>query len=173
MPLARRAIDSWFRPIDPIRLDLFTRGFALTLLVYLGYRFLHPYEWLTSAGFHSAFFHQQLFGRGLPLLMPVWAVPFFGVLICGCVLAVIVGWRSQLMCRLLVPQLIYIQLGDSYSASTMNKLYIAVLVLLAVAPEPHRIGGQWRQSAWPQRTLQLTLMVFYFNAGIAKALHGD
>ena len=52
-----------------------------------------------------------------------------------------------------------------------------VLLALALAPAPRlvREGGEMveRQSIWPVRVLQATLLIQYFGAGACKVLHGD
>jgi len=73
--------------------------------------------------------------------------------------------------------IVYVTAADAESAFTVNKLFIVGYLVLALAPAPVlvEIDGRrvWRQSAWPLRVLQSTLLIQYFTAGTCKIFHGD
>jgi len=174
-----RVMEFWFRPIDPIRFDMFERAFATTFLIYMAVWFTEWKEWLTDWGFHlseasRAFAHPPPYPT-----LPVWAVPIFGVAMFGSTLAFILRWRPRVMIWIMLACAAYVWRVDRESAFTLNKFYVLFFSLMAVSPK-----AQWvvlgegeapvlRQSAWPVRTVQATLIIQYFTAGHAKMFNGD
>jgi hypothetical protein len=174
--LARRLESFGFGGIDPLRLQVFRALFAMTLLVYMADRAQTPYEWLTWEGFHVS----PEFSRGYrwrpPLLPTSWVVPFLGLYFAS-VVALIVGWKTRVTTWLVLGCTAYVTSADAQSAYSMNNMYLFGLLALALAPAPRSFSENGvtvsRQSAWPVRVLQATLVVQYFAAGACKAIHGD
>jgi hypothetical protein len=159
---------------DPIRLDAFRVVFAGSLLLYLHAWWQEPYEWLTQVGFHISRASSPF--ATAPLL-PVAALPLFGLLMFGAVGALLFGWRLPLSTLMVLAFVVYVTFADIAAAFTMNKIFIAGLAVLAVAPTGayFRVGATQSapgQSVWPIRILQATLLVQYATAGWCKVLHG-
>jgi hypothetical protein len=173
-----RLLAFWFEPLDPVRLDSFRRAFAASLLIYLGTWFMNAYEWLTDHGFHyTAATERAGLAPPLPTLPPA-LVPWFGLLVLVCTGALMLGWKPRLFTWLTLGVAVYAQLVDQNSAFTINKLFIVGFLILALAPAVRRIPGDdgrpvERQSAWPLRTLQATLLIGYATAGWCKIFHGN
>ena len=170
-----RLLDFWFEAVDPLRLDTFRVLFASVLLLYLGVRLLHPYEWLTSFGLHYTA-ETRLGIDPVPWpLLPAFLVPPFVALLVGSIVCVIVGWRARLFLWVVLALVVYIQYVDWLTISTPNKLFIVGFAVLALAPPRSRLGdgGELRQSAWPVRVLQATLLIQYLTAGTCKIVFGD
>jgi hypothetical protein len=165
-----------FGGVDPIRLQVFRSLFALTLLVYVFDRSQTPYEWLTWEGFHVSPEYTRGYKVRPPLLPPSLVVPFLGAYMWSIVL-LIVSWQPRVMTWIVFSGTAYITVADAQSAYGMNTIYIYGLAALGLAPSPREIreGGRLivRQSAWPLRVLQATLLVQYFGAGVCKIFHGD
>jgi hypothetical protein len=177
--LPRRVLDVWFAPVSPHRLRFFERVFALTFLYYMADWFQDGYEWLTPFGYHIARGHQNpIYPEPWPPL-PEPMLPLFAALVFGSTLAVVFGVGRRVALWLLVGSCIYIELADLLSAFTLNSLYNVTFFVLAIQPRPRpvRIEGEavstLRQSAWPIRIIQATLMIQYGTAGMCKLLHGD
>jgi hypothetical protein len=174
-----RAMEFWFRPVDPVRLDTFERVFALTFLIYMAAWFTHATEWLTAWGFHVSVASSPVSQPAPYPLLPAWAVPFFGVAMFGSTLAFILRWRKRAMIWIMLACAAYVWRVDRETAFTLNKFYVLFFSLLAVAPAPRLVSlreGEepvLRQSAWPVRVIQATLIIQYFTAGHAKMFHGD
>lgn len=172
-------IDAWlFGGVDPVRLDTFRRCLALTFFIYMGYWFLHAGEWLTDAGFHYTAETERMHYPDPWPTMPGWAVPFFGLVLFGSTLGLVLGWRSRILVWVVLGCALYVQRVDAISSFTLNKLYIASFAVLACAPRPVSAGGaegegRMIQSAWPIRVLQATLLIQYGTAGLCKVVHGD
>ncbi|MDJ0729557.1 MAG: hypothetical protein QNJ33_06140 [Crocosphaera sp.] len=172
-------LNFWFEPIDVIKFDTFRRFFALTFLVYMAAWFRHPYEWLTSEGFHFTAETKQWFHINPFPLLPHWAVPLFALLVFCPTFVVIFSKRYRLAAVILLAVAIYIQNVDNVSSFTLNKFYIVFFALIAVSPQPQLISlpdgsnGVLRQSAWPVRVIQATTLIQYFTAGTCKVLHGN
>ena len=64
---------------------------------------------------------------------------------------------------------------DVLSASTPNKLYVAVYAILAISPGYQRApcGGGLLGSVLGMRVIQATLILEYLAAGTSKAFYGD
>ncbi len=166
-----------FGPVDPSRLALFARFFALTLLVYVADRARHASEWLTDVGYHTpAAIEFPNYPPGLPLL-PSWLVPWFLTVFFAAAGAVVLGFRARWLFALVFACVFYVTFADTVSAFTLNNVYLFGFALLALAPRPVRIDfrGELRewQSAWTLRILQATMLIMLFTAGLAKAVHGD
>lgn len=162
-------LDRWFAAISPARLRLFERVFTCTFMAYCGAWFAGGEEWLTTRGFHfTAELTSSSYPAPLPPLPPAW-LPYFAVLLFGAPLCVVLGVLRRPALAVTLGCAVYIQLVDVYSAFTLNKLYILGFLLLLLAPPP----VQGRQSAWPARIIQATLLIQYFTAGLCKVLHGD
>ena len=171
-------MDMWYRPVHPGRLRRFEQAFVISFLYYMAERFRYAGEWLTAEGFHltaatKSWYHVTPF----PLLTD-WMVPVFGGILFGCGLSVIFGWQRRLCTTVLLICAVYAQNVDLVSAFTLNKFYILVFAVLAAqppadeyeAPDGRRV---LRQSGWALRTLQATLIISYFGAGICKVAYGD
>jgi hypothetical protein len=175
----KERVLSWaFGPVDAIRLDWFRRAFALTFLLYMGYRLTDWREWLTAYGYHHDAFTATCF-KGLPLpLLPPWLVPVFALAALGSSLALVLGKWVRPMTILAAASAFYAQRVDEMSAFSLNKYYVAIFVLLAFAPTPERLDPDVPRStrvvsAWPVRIVQVGLCIQYCTAGICKVAHGD
>lgn len=175
----RKAQMSWFEAVHPVRLDTFQKVFALTFLAYTGFWFLNAYEWLTPYGFHYTA-ETQFYSLPTPLPpMPRFIVPVFGIVLFGSTISLVVGWKARVMVWVALGCAIYIQLVDMTSSNfTLNKLYIVIFTVLALAPPAREFPSQsgkpsLLQSAWPIRIIQSTILIQYFTAGMCKILHGD
>ncbi|MGE0269263.1 MAG: hypothetical protein AB7S78_12500 [Candidatus Omnitrophota bacterium] len=168
----------WFAPVHPVRLRMFEKAFVFTFLLYMLERFRYAGEWLTAEGFHlteatNNWYHITPF----PLLS-AWQVPVFAVVLFGSIAGVFTGRFRNIFMAVLFFCAVYVQQVDIISAFTINKLYIAGFAVLALAPaaRPFTLdSGEtvMRQSAWPLRTLQLTMFIQYFTAGTCKVMYGD
>jgi len=173
-----KMLDFWFAPLPPVRLRVFERVFALTFILYMSAWLHGAGEWLTTAGFH---YPLDISDRGfsIPLApLPPGALWLFVVVLIGAPTLVVLGkWRRPALLVTLACAF-YVQRVDTYSAFTINKLYIVGFLILLLAPTVRAVpigGGQTadRQSAWPVRVIQATLMIQYGTAGICKMAHGD
>ena len=179
MRLGSRLFNAWFAPIDPTRLATFERVLSITFLLYMAERFKHAYEWLTARGYHTTHETKAWFQIDPFPLLETWMVPIFGVILFGSTLALIVSWKPRWLVWVVLACAVYVQYVDPPSAYTLNKLYIVCYSVLALTPRTReyyaRRGGETvkRHSAWALRTLQLTILVQYFTAGLCKVFHGD
>lgn len=151
----------WFAPVPAIRLAAFRQVMLFTLVFYLVERWRFAGEWLTAAGFHPT--GDPLFGPKFPLVPGAW-LPGLGVLLFGSVGLAIFGVARRSMLVVALALVIVVSGIDPVSAFTLNRLYIFVLVILALAPRV-RDG---LTPAWPERMLQVHLLVHYFAAGLCK-----
>jgi len=172
-----RLLDFWFAPVRPARLRTFEKAFALSFILYMSAWLHGAEEWLTTLGFHYPLdISDRAFSVPLPPLPPSLLWPFVIVLIGAPLLVIVDRWRRP---ALLVATLcaFYVQRVDTYSAFTINKLFLVGFLLLFLAPRPEEVtvDGERtrRQSAWPLRILQATLLIQYGTAGICKMAHGD
>lgn len=183
----RRVLRFWLDPVDAVRVRLFECLFTLSFLIWMGRCFTTWEEWLTEEGFHLN--AQELRSMGYPepwpLLVP-WQVVCLAGLICISAALVLwpVGrpnwrwsaptWLRRIGLTGLFLCALYVQRVDYMSAFTLNKLFVGIYAILAVAPGIWREQetGRLLQSAAPLRVLQGTLILQYFAAGIAKA-NGD
>ena len=172
---ASRLLDFWFEAVDPVRLDTFRVLFSIVLLLYLGVRLLHPYEWLTSFGFHYTAETQLAVNPAPWPLLPAVLVPPFVALLVGSIVCVIVGWRLRITLWVVLAMVVYVQFADWLTVNTPNHLFVVGFLVLALAPPLRSQGpdGSQRHSAWPVRVLQATLLIQYFTAGTCKVVFGD
>lgn len=162
----------WLAPQDALRVRVFEVLFTISFLVWMGRCFLSWEEWLTADGFHLT--KEELNAMGYPDPWPLlsgWQVMLFAVATFACGLLLIANmWRR---CALVVLFLcaLYAQRVDFMSAFTLNKLYVGVYALMAIAPGMVRDEktGRLMQSAALLRVVQATLILHYFAAGLAKA----
>lgn len=168
-----RALQWAFGPGDGIRLDLFRRAMAWTLLLYTLAWGRSAVEWLTPAGFHPSTEATQGFQLPVPLLgeTSVWLVLGIYVAALG---AVVLGYRPRLASVLVLMGLVYVSTADRLAMFSMNKTFMVTFALLVVAPLHRTPSGEWRlRSVWPVRVLQATLILLYLGAGLCKAVYGD
>lgn len=170
----RKLAAIWFGPTDGVRVELFERLLTYGLFAYSLSWWQHAPEWLTRDGYHPS----AAASHGLQL--PVPALPpellwWFGALYFGSMVAVAMGLGRRVTLPILWVCLLYVTTVDRLSAFSMNKIYLVVYLVLWLAPL--RTGTDESDtrlaSAWPLRTLQATLILQYFGAGICKAVHGD
>lgn len=172
-------LDLWFEPIQPARLRVFEKAFAITFIYYVASWGLFAREWLTTEGFHfSAEATSASYPPPMPPLPPEWLVPFMVVIFAAPTFVILgIGRRPALFITFVCA--IYIQLVEIAAAFTLNKLYIMFFLVLLIAPRPQKVAvegeeePQLRQSAWPVRLIQSTLIIQYCSAGICKVAHGD
>ena len=166
----RRLADLWFGPTDGVRVALFERVLTYGLFIYSVSWWQHASEWLTRDGYHPS----SAASNGLQLQVPALPVEllwWFGALYFGSMVAVALGLGRRVTLPILWCCLLYVSTVDRLSAFSMNKIYLVVYLVLWLAP--FREGGDRLASAWPLRTLQATLVLQYFGAGVCKAVHGD
>jgi hypothetical protein len=162
-----------FGPGDGIRLDLFRRAMAWTLLLYTLAWGRWATEWLTPVGFHPSPEATRGFQLPVPLLgeTSVWIVLGVYALALG---AVIVGYRPRLASVVVLCSLVYVSTADRLAMFSMNKTFMVTWALLIIAPLTRTKAGEWQlRSVWPIRILQSTLILLYFGAGLCKAVYGD
>ena len=141
----------------------------------MGRCFVTRQEWLTTAGFHltAEELHAMGYPAPWPLLDPWQALVFAGTIVAAAIALFVNCWRRLVLVVLFLCAL-YAQRVDFMAAFTLNKLFVGVFAILALAPgirtDPE--SGVARQSVTPVRVLQATLILQYFAAGIAK-LNGD
>jgi vitamin K-dependent gamma-carboxylase-like protein len=163
-------------PVDPIALDTFRVALGLSFFVYVLAWWQGAEEWLTPAGFHISSVAAGILGPVAPLV-PRGALPFFGLLLFGSTLLLIVGWKLRYVTWIVFALAVYVTYADLLTAFTLNRIYIAAFLVLALVPQ----GSYWSierraprmQPAWPLRILQATIVIQYFTAGWCKAAHGD
>jgi hypothetical protein len=169
--LIRRWETFWYGGVDPIRLVAFRWAFAWSLLFYVVTWLRHGPEWLTEAGFHPS---SSVYAPRLPLLSEALLWPF-ALVYCGAALSIALrptaGRHLRIATAAVLGGTIYITLADPVSAFTLNRLFIVGFLVLLLAPSPR--SEPPRQTAWPVRVLQGTLILQYLGAGACKALWGD
>lgn len=154
---------------------VFESLFTITFLLWMGRCFLSWEEWLTADGFHLT--REELNALGYPDPWPLlqgWQVPLLALAIFGSGALLIANrWRRIALITLFLSAL-YAQRVDYMAAFTLNKLYVGVFALMALAPGMVRDAstGRLMQSAALLRVLQGTLFLQYFAAGLAK-VEGD
>jgi len=174
-----RFLNLWFFPSDPVRLEIFQKVFAFTFLMYTFAWFQYAFDWLSPYGFHLTPATKDWYNTNPFPLIPMHLVPQFGMVMFGSTIAVILGWHSRIFIWLVLACAIYIQDVDIISSYTLNKLYIVVFFILALAPRPIKFSGKssgksvYKQSSWPIRIIQITLLIQYCVAGLCKVIHGD
>ncbi len=171
-------LNMWFAPISPARLRIFEKAFTLTFIYYVANWGLYAREWLTTDGFHfSTDLTNYAYPDPVPPLPPEWLIPFMIVLI-GAPTLIVLGVFRRPALFVTFCCAVYIQLVEIAAAFTLNKLFIVFFLLLLLVPDPEKIKveghdePQWRQSAWPVRIIQSTLLIQYCTAGICK-MNGD
>lgn len=169
-----QAALAWaFGPVDGIRLDVFRRAMAWSLLLYTLAWSRNAAEWLTPAGFHPSPEASLGLQMSIPLLGPV-SVWVFLALYMATMLAVVFGVGARWASGLVLAGVLYVSTADRLAAFSMNKLFIVVWAILVCAPWQRGEDGALRlRSAWPLRILQGTLLLEYLGAGLCKAVHGD
>lgn len=158
----------WFGEIPAIRLAAFQQALLFTLVFYLIERWRFAGEWLTVAGFHPSAGLDSTYSPQLPLVPEGW-LAVFGVVLFAATGLAIFGVMRRIMLWVTLALVVWVTHVDPISAFTLNRLYMFVLLILALAP-PVR-GGM--QAAWPVRMLQIHLVVHYLSAGACKVRHGD
>lgn len=152
----------WFAGVPAIRLATFRQAILFSLVFYVIERWRFAGEWLTTAGYHPSAI-DPLFSPRIPLVPEGW-LPGFGVLLFGSIGLAIFGVWQRAMIGLVFAVVVAVSLMDPISAFTLNRLYMFVLLILALAPAAR--GGV--QVAWPERMLQVHLLVHYGAAGLCK-----
>lgn len=158
----------WFGEIPAIRLAAFQQAILFTLVFYLIERWRFAGEWLTTAGFHPSAALDSVYAPQIPLVPEGWLAAF-GVVLFGSVLLALFGVKRRAMLWISLAGVVAVTHIDPISAFTLNRLYMFVLLILALAPAV-RSG---LQAAWPVRMLQIHLVVHYLSAGACKLRHGD
>jgi len=173
-----RAIVLWLGPASRAPLDVFTRAFSLSFLLYLVGWSLYAREWLTSYGHHVT---KETIGRAYPSPAPLVPDGWQG-------LAVVVFFAAALGATLFPRSIValagalavavYIQLVDQTAAFTLNKIFIvgyavALAGCFASSMSKDAASPLARVSAWPIRTLQATILLQYGTAGTCKIFFGD
>lgn len=167
-----RAATWLFGQVDGVRLVAFRLLFAHVLLVYVLFRWRHAEEWLTPLGYHPSGAVTGGAQLPVPLLSPA-ALPWFGVAYLGSIAALILGVRPRVTLWLVLAGTAYVTFADRLAAFTINKLFVAGLAILALAPPVVEEAGRLRlRSAWPLRALQATLVIQLFGAGVCKLRYG-
>lgn len=173
MRFGRRFLDFWFEPIARERLLLWQQLFTLTFIIFIAQWSIHGREWLTNIGYHvSQAATNARDPSPLPLLPEAWLAPFLAIMF-GSALLVMLDYAGRVPKLVVLCCSVYIQLADQSSSFTLNKLYNAGFFVIAFAPRPRSLPAGIRQSAWPVRFLQTTLLIQYFEAGLCKAYRGD
>lgn len=161
-------------PVDATRLVVFRLLLIHSLLVYMLFRWQESEEWLTPAGYHPGGAAVEGLQQPVPLLSEA-TLPWFGVAYFGSIAALIFGVRPRVTIWLVFAGTVYVTLADRLAAFTINKLFVATLAVLALAP-PIFTSAEGRlrtRSAWVLRVLQLTFILQVFGAGICKVRFGD
>lgn len=168
------AFDFIHGPVGATRLVVFRLLLAHALLIYMLFRWQESAEWLTSAGYHPAGAVVGGLQQPVPLL-PAAALTPFGLAYFASIAALILGVRPRLTIWLVLAGTVYVTLADRLAAFTINKLFVASLALLALAPpiEPDADDHLRTRSAWVLRALQLTFVLQMFGAGVCKVRFGD
>jgi len=166
----------WFGPIDTIALDTFRMCLGFAILLYMRFRWIYVDEWLTTKGFHINFENLPLHDFGVPLL-PEKLLPLFGIIFFTSIIAFILGWCFQWTRWIVLACLVYVTAADQLSAFSPNKILIASVFILCLAP----VGSYWSihpkrdrmQPAWGLRILQATMIIHLFMSGWNKAYFGE
>lgn len=172
--LAAAAVRFVYGPVGATRLVLFRLALAHSLLIYMLFRWQEAAEWLTPAGYHPSGAATGGAQQPVPLLNEA-TLPYFGVAYFASIVALILGVRPRLTIWLVFAGTAYVTVADRLAAFTINKLFVASLLLLAIAPPiaPDADGHLRTRSAWVLRVLQLTFILQMFGAGICKVRFGD
>jgi hypothetical protein len=141
-------------------------------VIYVLFRWQDAGEWLTAQGYHPTGAVTGGLQQPVPLL-PEAALGWFGAAYLGSIAALILGVRPRVTIWLVLAGTVYVTLADRLAAFTINKLFVAGLLILALAPPVVEQGGKLvLRSAWPLRALQATFVLQMFGAGICKLRFG-
>lgn len=162
-------------PCSALRLVVFRRLLALTLLIYTLAWIPSAEEWLSDEGFHASPAASDGLQVPLPLL-PIELVPVFAFVYVASLAMIVLDWWPRTCSWLAFVGLMYATFADRLAAFSMNKIALVAWAVLLATPwilkkrgesasetEPARIA-----SAWPLRILQATLILQYFGAGLCK-----
>ena len=131
---AGRRIAGWlFGPVDGVRLIAFRLAFAHALVIYMLFRWRHAGEWLTAQGYHPSGAATGGIQQPVPLLPEALLWPF-GAAYFAAIAALILGVRPRVTIWLVLAGTVYVTLADRLAAFTINKLFVAGLLILALAP---------------------------------------
>ncbi len=179
-PKAKAKLREWGEFLvgdaDVLSLRVFEVLFTATFLLWMGQCFRTWEEWLTDAGFHLT--AEELVPLGFPAPFPLLSgagAAALAVLIgVSALLLILNKWRRVALLGLFASAL-YAQGGDVLSASTLNKLYVAVYGILLITPGYKRDAttGRLVGSVLSMRVIQATLLLQYLAAGTSKAFKGD
>jgi hypothetical protein len=108
-------------------------------------------------------------------LLPEWAVPFLAFGILASAYGLLMEKHRRWALVGLFMSALYVQGVDFMAAFTLNKLFVGVYGILLVCPgyEAAVDSGKRTICALAVRTVQTTLILQYFAAGLAKATEGD
>lgn len=145
-------LDWWFAPVRAVRLRTFEKAFALSFILYMGAWLHGAEEWLTTVGFHYPLdISDRSFSEPLPPLAPWMLGPFVAILLGAPLLVILDRWRKPALLVTLACAF-YVQRVDTYSAFTINKLFIVgFLVLLLAPPAVSAAGAPGAARAGPPR----------------------
>ncbi len=172
-----RSQNFWLGAVDPIRLDTFRVALGFSILIYFMDWWQEAEEWLTPVGYHMS----QSILPNFPVLpvLPVWGLPWFGIVLFGSLILWILGWKTRWISWAVLLCVTYVTWADVLSAYTLNKFFIISLSCLSLVPQ----GTYWTieqkneppcsQSVWPIRILQTTILMVYFFCGWQKIFMGD
>jgi hypothetical protein len=156
---------------DALAMRVFECTFTASFLAWMGYCLYYWREWLTVAGFHLT--AEELASMGYPepwpLLQPAMVLLFALAILVFSLLFMLNQWRRVSAMALFCCAL-YAQRVDFMMAFTLNKLFVGVFAIIALAPAMSRnvVSGRWMQSVAPMRVIQATLILQYFAAGMGK-----
>lgn len=172
-PVQRHVVD----PVDGLPLRVFEAMLVCGFLVRFTSRLVHWREWLTPRGFHLT--AKQAWDLGYPQAWPLLEQPWMVAALAlgvyaGALAAVTLRWRRLGLIALFFAA-VYTEGVDYLSASSQERIYVAVFALLATAPGVWRDAGTGRLmvAAAPVRVMQATLVLIYFVAGYTKCHPGD
>lgn len=166
----------FFGDVDALPLRVFEVLFTTGFLIRFMSRIVYWREWLTDWGFHLT--HDELWAMGYPDSFPLmrpWMVPLYAAVVFSGAMAVIANRCRRIGLVVLFAGATYAQGVDYISASSQDRIYIALFLLLASAPGCWReaVTGRLMVSAAPLRVVQATVLAIYIVAGIAKCQPGD
>jgi hypothetical protein len=181
----------WVAEVDAMPMRWFECVFTVTFLAWIMHCMQAWQEWLTDKGYHLN--AEELRSLGYPAPYPTlenWQVLIFMLLILGAALLVFWPLNGGRLLRALIPKApnwarrvgfgvlfacaLYAERVDYMHATTINRMFIAVYLMLLLAPEmqPCLHTRRWKQSAAPLRVFQAMLILQYFASGLSKC-EGD
>lgn len=172
-------MDFWFKAEPARRLELFGKWFAISFFIYMFCRYLEVYEWLTPDSFYLTNDARKSWHPYILPRLPAYLVIPFGIGLLGSTISYILGYKQRLMAWIMLAFAIYVQSADVISSFTLNKFYVVVFFILALAPSPKAFKDPktgktvMLQSAWTLRILQMTVVIQLFTAGTCKIIHGN